>query len=186
MSDSRQEENQDARAEKKNPRQTENREARAETRREKNRKQVRQEAILKIVAEEAIETQEQLSEALRKRGILCTQATISRDIRQLALVKKTADGDGYYHAAKTIETDGGRLEKLEGIFRDSVLSVDCAQNLIVLKTMPGLANAACVTLDRQSIPALVGTIAGDDTAFLAMRDRDAAAAFCEEIRKMLK
>lgn len=149
----------------------------------KNRKQIRQEEILRIVAAEAIETQEQLSAALRKTGIVCTQATISRDIRELSLRKEAA---GYYRAARERkEPDGGAREKLDVIFREGILSVDFAQNLVVLKTMPGLADAACLALDRQNIPAIVGTIAGDDTAFLAMRDRDAAAAFCQEIRKML-
>ena len=154
-------------------------------RREKTGKRARQQKILEIVAQNTIETQEQLLKALRENGIVCTQATISRDVKELSLIKEAADEGGYYHAAPESDADGGALEKLGAIFRESVLSVECAQNLIVVKTMPGLADAACVTLDRQNIPSVVGTLAGDDTAFIAMRDREAAAAFCKEIKKML-
>ena len=75
--------------------------------------------------------------------------------------------------------------RLKKIFRESVKSCAVAQNLIVIKTLPGLANAACSTLDGMSVPHLVGTLAGDDTAFLAMTDRDSAEAFCREIEEML-
>ena len=149
-------------------------------------KRVRQSVILEIVQTREIQNQRQLLKALQERGISATQATISRDIRELCLVK--AEGGRYAPYAPAAVSDAVGAEtgaRLRTIFRKSVLSVDFAQNLVILKTMPGLADGACAALDRMKPPHMVGTIAGDDTAFVAMRDADAAAALCEEIRKTL-
>ena len=146
----------------------------------------RQKTILSIIAEETVETQEQLLEQLRQRGVASTQATISRDIKELHLVKeRTARGTYKY----VVSLHRGRTDlanRLQTIFRESVTSFDMAQNLIVLKTMPGLANAAAAALDGMDIPNMVGSIAGDDTAVLIMRSNEYAEQFCHEIRLMLK
>jgi len=141
-------------------------------------KSKRQEQILEIVAREDIETQNQLLEALAKRGIKSTQATLSRDIRDLHLVKELSAAGVYRYAAGSREGVLDRNSRLRKIFRESVVEYATAQNLIVIKTLPGLADAACSTLDGMDIPNLVGSIAGDDTAFVAMKDAASAEKFC--------
>ena len=148
-------------------------------------KSERQKKILEIIERESIETQNQLIEALAKEGVRSTQATLSRDIRDMHLVKEMSS-DGVYHYTAG-NRDGGydydlRLKK---IFRESVVDFAVAQNLIVIKTLPGLADAACSTLDGMEIPALVGSIAGDDTAFVAMKDNASAERLCAELESML-
>ena len=146
----------------------------------------RQAMILEIISQENIETQEQLLSRLQERGINSTQATISRDIKQLHLIKEPV-GQGRYRY--TVSSQRNRLnvaDKLRTIFRESIISVDFAQNIVVVKTMAGLANAAAAALDGMNVPYMVGTLAGDDTAFLLMRDTESARTFCEEIHEMLR
>lgn len=146
----------------------------------------RQSKILEIIEREPIDTQEQLQQRLQEQGIRCTQATISRDIKQLHLIKEPV-GQGRYRY--TVSSQRNRLnvaDKLRTIFRESIISVDFAQNIVVVKTMAGLANAAAAALDGMNVPYMVGTLAGDDTAFLLMRDTESARTFCEEIHEMLR
>ena len=119
-------------------------------------------------------------------GITCTQATISRDIKQLHLIKEPM-GQGRYRYAVSIQRNKLNVaDKLRTIFRESIVSIDYAQNIVVIKTMAGLANAAAAALDSMTISYMVGSLAGDDTALLVMRDTEAARSFCEEIHEMLK
>ena len=148
-------------------------------------KSSRQEMILEIIEKEPIETQNQLMEALARVGVKSTQATLSRDIRDLHLVKELTPDGSYRYAAGSKDGVFDHNSRLKKIFRESVVDYAVAQNIIVIKTLPGLANAACSTLDGMNIPHLVGSIAGDDTAFLAMKDNTAAEHFCSEIEKML-
>ena len=146
----------------------------------------RQNRILEIIERENVETQEQLQQRLQEQGVICTQATISRDIKQLHLVKEPV-GQGKYRY--TVSVQRSRLnvaDKLRGIFRESIVSVDFAQNIVVIKTMAGLANAAAAAVDSMNVPYMVGSLAGDDTAFLVMRDTESAKSFCEEVHEMLK
>ena len=145
----------------------------------------RQNHLLQIISEESIETQEQLLERLQSRGIKSTQATISRDIKELHLIKEPAGQGRYRYAVSTHRTKLNFADRLRTIFRESITSIDFAQNIVVLKTMPGLASAACSALDNMNIAYMVGSLAGDDTAFLLMKDTESAAAFCEEIKEML-
>ena len=145
----------------------------------------RQEMILSIVERENIETQNQLMEGLAREGVKSTQATLSRDIRDLHLVKElTAEGT-YRYVAGGKDGAFDHDTRLRKIFRECVVDYAVAQNLIVIKTLPGLADAACSTLDSMNIPNLVGSIAGDDTAFVAMKDNASAEHFCTEIEKLL-
>ena len=146
----------------------------------------RQEKILEIIAAEPIETQEQLLEALRSSGMNVTQATISRDIKELHLVKEQTGRGSYHYVVSVHKATFNNSGKLRTIFRESVVSFDCAQNIVVLKTMSGLASAACAALDSMNISVLVGSLAGDDTVFLVMRDNESALAFCDDIRKMIE
>ncbi len=145
----------------------------------------RQEKILAIIERESIETQNQLLEALAREGVKSTQATLSRDIRDLHLVKELTPEGTYRYVAGGKESTLDHDTRLRKIFRECVVSYAVAQNLIVIKTLPGLADAACSTLDSMDIPHLVGSIAGDDTAFVAMKDNASAERFCIEIEKLL-
>lgn len=148
-------------------------------------KSTRQQEILDIISTQEVETQEQLLEHLKERGIVTTQATISRDIKQLHLVKELTAGGIYKYAPSQRKVAASFAGKLRTIFRESVISFDIAQNIVVLKTMSGLANAAGAAIDGMELPGLVGSLAGDDTVLLIMRTNEAAAEFCEEIREML-
>ena len=145
----------------------------------------RQTAVLQIIEETAVETQEQLLRLLAERGVKCTQATVSRDIKQLHLLK-VPDGQGNYrYAASEQKTKLNFEDKLRTIFRECVLTVENAQNLAVLKTMNGMANAAAFALDNMQDTDIVGTLAGDDTVLLVFHDSGHAADFCEQVRQML-
>ncbi|MBR2132499.1 MAG: arginine repressor [Oscillospiraceae bacterium] len=145
----------------------------------------RQSRILEIIKREPIETQEQLQQRLYEMGISCTQATISRDIKQLHLIKEPI-GQGKYQYAVSIQRNRLNVaDKLRTIFRESIINIDYAQNIVVIKTMAGLANAAAASLDSMRISYVVGSIAGDDTVMLVLRDTESARNFCEELHDML-
>ena len=148
-------------------------------------KNERQTVILEIVSQENIETQEQLLTRLRARGIRCTQATISRDIKQLHLIKEPVGQGVYKYAVSGNRTKLNVAEKLRTIFRECIISIDSAGNIVVIKTMPGLANGACSALDNMEMNDIVGSLAGDDTAFLVMRTTESAELLCQEIKEML-
>lgn len=150
-------------------------------------KDKRQTEIIRIITEQMVETQEQLLSLLEERGIHATQATISRDIKELHLVKEPV-GQGAYHYAQVLPRQPQRsyVRRLRNIFREGVSSFDAAQNIIVVKTMPGLASAAGAALDGMDIPGFVGSLAGDDTVLLIMRTNQDAEKFLDEIRSMLK
>ena len=145
----------------------------------------RQSVILEIISERDIETQHQLMQALAERGIKSTQATLSRDIKDMRLIKELGPNGNYRYvqAAKPEQDDSS--ERLRKILKESLVSFDLAQNLLVIKTLPGLAPAACSAIDGMHIENLVGTLAGDDTAFLAMRDNDSALRLYREIETIL-
>ncbi|MCL2031124.1 MAG: arginine repressor [Oscillospiraceae bacterium] len=145
----------------------------------------RQQKILEIVESGPVETQEELAGRLEACGFSCTQATISRDIKELRLVKVLGAG-GRYRYMVSGAAEGAFLERLRDIFRKSVTSCEAAQNIVVLKTLPGLASAACAALDTMNIEALAGTLAGDDTAFLVLRTNGDADKLVEEIQRILR
>ncbi len=145
----------------------------------------RQTKILELIEKEPLETQEELSARLREAGFDTTQATVSRDIKELRLIKvMTADGS-YRYATAASEQEGGMQIRVRGIFRASVTSVAVAQNIVVIKTLPGLANAAGYAIDAMRDPTVIGTLAGDDTVFCAMRDNESAEVFRENAMKLL-
>jgi len=148
-------------------------------------KSSRQEKILEIIASKDVETQSQLIDELMARGVKSTQATLSRDIKELRLVKELTSAGKYRYIAGSREELTDYDLRLKKIFRESVTSYAVAQNLLVIKTMPGLAPAACAALDGMEIEGLIGTLAGDDTAFIAMKDREAAENLEREVEKLL-
>ena len=148
-------------------------------------KSQRQAKIMEIITTRNVETQEQLLEALQKEGFRGTQATISRDIKELRIVKELTSLGTYRYTPGNNELDGGFSSKLNTIFRECVVSLDYAQNIIVIRTLPGLASAAGSALDSMDFGSVVGTLAGDDTVMVVMRDNNAAAAFFGEIRSLI-
>ena len=149
-------------------------------------KSKRQEQILALIQDHDIETQEQLLDELKKSGFQATQATISRDIKQLHLMKAPDGKGGYRYAVSAQMPKLNFEEKLQTIFRECVVSAENAQNLAIIKTMNGMANAAAFALDSMQDTDIVGTLAGDDTVLLVFHDSAHAADFCEQVRQMLR
>ena len=145
----------------------------------------RQNVILEIIAEQEIETQQQLLNALAERGIKSTQATLSRDIKDMRLVKQMGPNGRYCYVVSRDHADNELTMKLRSIFRESVTSFDVAQNLLILKTLPSLAPAACSAIEAMKNQSLIGALAGHDTAFIAMRDNQAAENLRREIESIL-
>lgn len=148
-------------------------------------KGLRQAEILHIIQENDIETQDQLLEELEARGLKSTQATISRDIKELHLIKELTAQGAYRYAVSERKTSLNIANRLHTIFKESVTTFEAAQNIVVIKTMPGLASAACSALDGMKLTDMVGSLAGDDTALLIMRSSETAESLCEEIKRML-
>ena len=144
----------------------------------------RQSAILEIISQRDIETQHQLLTALAERGVKSTQATLSRDIKDMRLIKELGPKGNYRYVAARAEADDFE-ERLRKILKESVMSYDVAQNLVVIKTLPGLGQGACSAIDSMEIKGLVGSLAGDDTVFLAMRDNESALEFYHEVESIL-
>ena len=145
----------------------------------------RQAKIMEIITSRDVETQEQLLEVLNGYGFHSTQATISRDIKELHIVKELTKFGTYRYATSAKEVSGSFSARLNGIFRECVLGYDYSNNLVVVRTIPGLASAAGSAVDAMAMGFVLGTIAGDDTVLIVMRDSNAAAAFCGEIRNIL-
>ena len=148
-------------------------------------KSQRQAKIMEIITTRNVETQEQLLAALQQEGFRGTQATISRDIKELRIVKELTSLGTYRYTTSANEISGSFSSRLNTIFRECVVSFDYAQNIIVIRTLPGLASAAGSAIDAMSFSTVVGTLAGDDTVMVVMRDNNAAAAFCGEIKGLL-
>lgn len=142
----------------------------------KNRRQRR---ILEIVSNETIGTQKELAERLRQEGFETTQATISRDIKELLLVKVNIGGDRYKYviAQETPVTDA----KLRMVLREFILSYDYSENLLILNTAPGNANTVASAIDRARWPQVIGTLAGDDTVMLVIKPKEAVQEVVEKI-----
>ena len=145
----------------------------------------RQAKIMEIISNQNVETQEQLLAELQNAGFRSTQATISRDIKELRIVKELTSFGTYRYSAASGEVSGTFSSKLNTIFRECITGYDYSQNIIVIHTIPGLASAAASALDAMNMSVVLGTLAGDDTVFIVMRDNNAAAAFCGEIKNLL-
>ena len=146
-------------------------------------KSKRQNEIIEIISTADIETQEELAAALRERGYPITQATVSRDIRELRLIKVTSKSGGYKYA-KPVRHEVAVSERLTRILADSLIHVEAAANLVVVKTLSGSANVAAEALDNLGWAEIIGTIAGDKTIFIAAKSNDEADIITARIRKM--
>ena len=147
-------------------------------------KSQRQAKILEIISTINVETQEQLLQELEQAGFRSTQATISRDIKELRIVKELTTLGTYRYTTAAKEVPTSFSNRLNTIFRECVTRYDYAQNLVVIHTLPGLAGAAASAIDSMNLSVVVGTLAGDDTVMVVMRDNNAAAQFCGEISNL--
>ncbi|ABB15734.1 MULTISPECIES: arginine repressor [Carboxydothermus] len=132
----------------------------------------RQKKILELVEQKVIRTQEELAEALKEAGFDVTQATVSRDIKELGLVKIPFQKDSYRYALPQKTVSAASIERLKRLFADAVSSYDQSENLIVIKTLPGAAQGVASAIDQVAFPEILGTIAGDDTILIIARDRE--------------
>lgn len=147
-------------------------------------KEKRQETILNLIMKGKIGTQEELTAALKNAGFKVTQATVSRDIREMSLTKVAmSDGTLRYVALK--ETDENMSEKYRNVFCEGFLSMDNALNILVIKTVSGMAMAVAAALDKMNFKEIVGTIAGDDTIMCAVRSVEDTANVMSRLRKIV-
>jgi len=140
---------------------------------------------MEIISTINVETQEQLLQELQAAGFRSTQATISRDIKELRIVKELSALGTYRYTVAAKEMPTTFSTRINTIFRECVTRYDYAQNIVVIHTLPGLAGAAASAIDAMSMSVVVGTLAGDDTVMVVMRDNNAAAAFCGEISGLI-
>lgn len=140
--------------------------------------------ILELITDNDIETQEELLNLLCKQGFKVTQATVSRDIKELRLVKTPSGSGGYkYSAGNKIDLDIS--SSLNTLFKNTVISVDFAVNMVVLKTMSGMAQGVCTAIDSMQWDGILGTIAGDDTIFIVARSNSKAVTIASELKKLM-
>ena len=147
-------------------------------------KTTRHNKILELINKYPITTQEELIDHLRSEGYDVTQSTVSRDIKQLRLTK-TLLADGKYRYQASPSAEKGAKNNFRTIFSSSVVSIEQAMNIVVIKTFSGMAQAACAALDMLSFEPVVGTLAGEDTIIVVCRDIEQAAACTEEFDKFL-
>ena len=144
----------------------------------------RHQKILELINTHEIDTQERLAEKLRQAGFNVTQATVSRDIKELQLVKHAGpSGRSCYTQSRV--SDAPVSERFRKILRETILSIDSAENIIVIKTLSGCANAAAEAIDTTNFPDIVGTIAGDNTIFMAISSREAVPSLMEQFHEMI-
>ena len=148
-------------------------------------KSKRHSKILELISNHSIDTQEELLRKLNECGFKVTQATVSRDIKELRLIKTQSPDGGYHYTTGSHRNSVDMSFKFHAIFSESVNSVDYAMNTVVVKCYTGMANAACAVLDAMNHEGVVGTLAGDDTIFVLMRDEKMAVALVENIKKLI-
>ena len=154
-------------------------------------KSLRHEKILELISKYDVETQEELTEYLRNEGFAVTQATVSRDIKALRLIKTATGADGNenkykYSVNKSGDEPSQHEEKFKAILGHSIASMDYAGTLVVLKTYAGMAQACAAAIDSINIDNILGTVAGDDTILIVVRTENEAADFVKKIEKLVK
>lgn len=146
-------------------------------------KQKRQKILLDIVSKMEVDTQEEIIKALREQGLTVTQATVSRDIKELCLVKTTGKTKKYRYAELgEVQRDNARLFSL---FKTALTSIEQAQNLVIAKTIIGNASAVAAAIDAQRIPEVIGTLAGDDTVMIVTKSSEQAASVVDKLHNLL-
>ena len=145
----------------------------------------RQALIREIVGEQSIQTQEELAEALRDHGMVVTQATVSRDIKEMHLLKVLSE-DGSYRYATMEKGNQGMNDRLIRMLADSVVEINSVNNLIVIRTLPGSAHVAAEAVDSLKWPELLGTIAGDNTILVIVRSNDEVDTIVRRFRSIVR
>ena len=148
-------------------------------------KRIRQEKLLELISKYEIDTQDELIERLRESGFEVTQATVSRDIRELKLTKVLTGHGGYRYVLPPKDT-GLAGSKLNRALLESIVALDLAMNIVVIKTHPGLAQAVAAGIDSLHMPEIVGSVAGDDTLINIARDIESAEIVCEKLKNLIK
>lgn len=146
----------------------------------------RQKKILEIIKQQAIETQEELVDALHAQGLTVTQATISRDIKELCLIKVPVEKNKYRYAAPGETMHRGGEERLRRLFRNSVVDIDHSENLVVIKTLPGEAQGVASALDHINWPEIIGTVAGDDTILVIVKPKKQTVSILSRFNEMVR
>lgn len=139
--------------------------------------------ILEIINEYPVETQEELLNRLKDNGFNVTQATVSRDIKELRLLKSLSP-DGKYRYTSIKKSSSDLQGNMQNFFNSSVIMIKSAQNMVVIKTMAGMANALCASIDSMDFDGLIGTIAGDDTIFIVCSDTERASKLVLDLKKV--
>ena len=147
-------------------------------------KKSRQEKIIQLIQQNEIETQEELAEVLKNDGYQVTQATVSRDIRELKLSKVSA-GNGHQKYVSLKSEDKHLSDKYIRVLKDGFVSMDMAQNILVIKTVAGMAMAVATAIDAMKLKEIVGSIAGDDTIMIAVRTTNDTVSSMEKIQEVL-
>lgn len=145
----------------------------------------RHKKILELIKERDISTQEGILEFLKEDGFTVTQATVSRDIKDLGLVKTTMNGIYKYVSSAGKNTDFHIANKFKTIFLESVINIDCAGNIVMVQCYSGMANAACATIDSMKWEGLIGTLAGDDTFIMLTRSESFATKLATQLKEVL-
>ena len=148
-------------------------------------KSMRHTAILRIISEQEIETQDDLIAKLKENGFDVTQATVTRDIKQLGLVK-TTDGEGKYRYSAPHPSSSGSDSKFKNILSEAIISSESAENMVVVKTYSGMANAAAAAIDALASDRILGSIAGDDTILIVTKNDETAEEFSEILKDAVK
>ncbi|MEW6621649.1 MAG: arginine repressor [Bacillota bacterium] len=149
-------------------------------------KNARQKKILEIIKEYNVETQEELAKRLKESGFEVTQATVSRDIKELGLIKIATGNDSYKYHMVNEQRQGINISRLSRLLQDSVVKIDHSENLIIIKTLPGVANAIASCIDHIQWPEVIGTVAGDDTILIVVKPSDAVYKVMDTIDKLLQ
>ena len=147
-------------------------------------RKIRLAKIIDIITEYSVETQDELLEHLRREGFDVTQATVSRDIRELRLVKGNAGGGAYRYMLPKSETDTGL--HISHALAEAILKVDYSQNIVVLHTFAGMAQAVALEVDRLKLPSLIGCVAGDDTIIAVAKDNDSAVSLSNRLKELIR
>ncbi|MCI7329941.1 MAG: arginine repressor [Selenomonadaceae bacterium] len=148
-------------------------------------KNLRHAMIKEIIAQEIIETQEDLADALRAHDIQVTQATVSRDIKELMLIKIPIGDGRYRYASPTKESVIFTPDRVKRLFEDTVTSVDMSENIVVVKTLPGSANTVAAALDHADWSEIIGTVAGDDNILVVAKPKTSAKTVAARIRELM-
>lgn len=146
----------------------------------------RQAKIKEIIEKNVIETQEELAEALRQNGIEVTQATVSRDIKELMLLKVPGENGNYHYVMPKDKDANVKLDRMERTLKEDIVRVACNDSLVVIRTLPGTAPSVAYAVDNMNWKENLGSIAGDDTVFVAGASREAVLVLQERLQKYMK